>query len=413
MQPRKHLRRPVLPGLAALGAASLALATLAPAGVSAAAKTKKAHAHGVNLAALAKAVNQAAAQPTFKTYAKGYGAPVKNVKSLKGKKLMIAVGDSQLAACAEIAQADAVLAKAVGMKPTIFSTTGKVSDLQTATSDAIHQGYQAIDYGCDFNPKQIAPQIAQARAHHIAVVSYGATPEEFKASHEDANTMDPFKFDAKIAVDQAVVQHHGKPFHALGIISNVNPLFEQGLVPELHKTCPKCTLTNITVPVPDWFTSLTSSVTSALLKDPSITVMFPHYAGMLSPMLAGIEAAHRTTTVKSYLAFGGGTPEMQAQASGVGHSIIQSDIGGYPVWTGYLLFVQTAKVLVHQPAMPENLAIGPDRIATPQNVAQILKTGGWGTDFVNGFRGMLHLPPLKGKALFKAATLNGTMTAKV
>jgi len=154
-------------------------------------------------------------------------------------------------------------------------------------------------------------------------------------------------------------------------------------------------------------------VTAALLKNPKITVLFPHYAGMLASMVSGIEAAHRTGTVKSYLAFGGGTPEMQQQAAGVGHSIIQSDIGGYPVWTGYLLLVQTAKVLVHQAPIPESQAIGPDRIATPQNVAEILKTGGWGTNFVNGFRHMLGLSALSGSALDRAATLNGTMTAKV
>ena len=412
MHARKLFRKAVLPGLGTLGMAGLALAGAVPGGAGASVKAKAQH-HTTNLAALAKAVNAAAAQPTFATYAKGYGAPVKDAKKLKGMKLMIAVGDSQLAACAEIAQADATLAKAVGMVPTVFSTTGKISDLETATSDAISQGYQAIDFGCDFNPELIAPAIAQAEAHHLAVVSYGATPAEAAKTHEDANTLDPFSFDAQIAVDQAVVQHHGKPFQALGIVSDVNPLFEQGLVPELHKQCPKCTLTNITVPVPDWGPQLTSSVTAALLKNPKITVLFPHYAGMLSTMVAGVEAAHRSSTIKSYLAFGGGTPEMQQQASGVGHQIIQSDIGGYPVWTGYLLLVDTAKVLVHQAPIPEATAIGPDRIATPQNVAQILKTGGWGTDFVNGFRGMLGLPALSGSALFQAATLNGTMTAKV
>jgi ribose transport system substrate-binding protein len=408
MQRRKLTRRPVLAGLGAFGAASLVLASLAPSGAAA-----KAKAQGVNLAALAKAVNQAAAQPSFSTYAAGYGAPVKDVKKLKGMKLLIVPGDSQLAACAEIAQADQALASAVGVDAKIFSTTGQVSELSTAVSDAIHEGYNAIDFECDFNPELIAPSIAQALAHHVAVVSYGATPAEVQVTHEDANTVDPWAFDSKIAVDQAVVQHHGKPFHALGIYSNVNPLFEPALVSELHRTCPRCTLTNIEVPVPQWATNLTSAVTSALLKDPSITVLFPHYAGMLAPMVAGIEAAHRTATVKSYLAFGGGTPEMQQQAAGAGHEIIQSDIGGYPVWTGYLLFVQTAKVLTHMAPIPEATAYGPDRVATPQNVAEILRTGGWGTDFVNGFRHMLGLPPLSGKALFEAATLNGAMTAKV
>jgi len=393
-----------------LAASGLAAASLATAGASASAPpTPKST---VNLAALAAAVNKAAAQPSFTTYAAGYGANVKNPAKLKGMKLMIAVGDSQLAACAEIAQADAALAKAVGMVPTVFSTTGKISDLVTATSNAISQGYNAIDFGCDFNPVQIAPSIAQAKAHHIAVVSYGATPSETVASGEDANTVDPWALDSQIAVDQAVLQHHGKPFDAIGIVSNVNPLLETTYQPDLKKLCPKCTLTDIVVPVPNWFTTLQSSVTSALLRNPKATAIFPAYAGMLSPMVAGIQAAHRTSTIKTYLAFGGGTPEMQEQAAGVGHSIIQSIIGGYPVWTGYLLLVQTAKVLLHQAPIPESKAVGPNRVATPQNVAQILKTGGWGTDFVNGFRGMLGLPALKGSALFKAATLNGVMTAK-
>lgn len=103
---------------------------------------------------------------------------------------------------------------------------------------------------------------------------------------------------------------------------------------------------------------------------------------------------------------------MQTQAKGVGHRIIQSDIGGYPVWTGYLLFVQTAKVLAGQKPIPAATGIGPNRLATPQNVDQFLKTGGWGTSFVNGFRHMVHLPSLQGNALVKASTLSGTMTAK-
>jgi hypothetical protein len=54
----------------------------------------------------------------------------------------------------------------------------------------------------------------------------------------------------------------------------------------------------------------------------------------------------------------------------------------------------------------------PSRAVTPQNAAEVLTTGGFGTDFVNGFHALLGLPALSGKALIDAATLDGTMTAK-
>jgi hypothetical protein len=416
VQPKNLSRRTAAVGLGALGAAGLTLASLAPAGVAAAAHTKQPKGAQVNLSALAKAVNQAAAQPSFATYAAGYGAPVKDAKKLKGMKLMIVPGNSELAACTEIAQADAALATAVGMKPTIFATSGQTSQYTTAIENAIHEGYSAIDFECDFNPAQVAPAIAQAKSKGIPVVVYGSTPQENAQSKINASTVDPYALDAKVAVDQAVVQHQGKPFQAIAITSDAAPataIMQDALVSELHATCPKCTVTDVNVEVPNWQKDIASTLTSALLTHPKATVVFPDYAGMLTYVLAGIEAAHKTSSVKTYLAFGGGTPFIQLQAQEPGKSIIQSDIGGYPVWTGYLLLVQTAKVLTHMAPIPYAKAIGPDRVATPQNAAEILRTGGWGTDFVNGFRHMLGLPPLSGKALFEAATLNGIMTAKV
>jgi hypothetical protein len=60
-------------------------------------------------------------------------------------------------------------------------------------------------------------------------------------------------------------------------------------------------------------------------------------------------------------------------------------------------------------AIPPGVAVGPDRVTTPQNAVSVLTTGGWGTDWVNGFRSLLGLPALSGKALTEAATLNGAM----
>jgi ABC-type xylose transport system permease subunit len=65
---------------------------------------------------------------------------------------MIIPGVSALAACTEIAQADAAIATAAGMKPTIFENQGTTAEHNTAIENAIHQGYAAIDMGCAMDP---------------------------------------------------------------------------------------------------------------------------------------------------------------------------------------------------------------------------------------------------------------------
>ena len=146
--------------------------------------------------------------------------------------------------------------------------------------------------------------------------------------------------------------------------------------------------------------------TSQLLQHPDVTVLFPDYSGMLTYMLAGIQAAHRSN-VKTYLAFGGGTPFVQLQTVSPGKDVIQSEVSESPPWTGYLMFLQTARALEKLPAIPYDQAIGPDRIVTPDNAAEVLATGGWGTSWVNGFRELLGLPDLSGGALTAAATASG------
>jgi ABC-type sugar transport system substrate-binding protein len=402
----------VASGVAMTGAALLLAACSSSS--SSTAPQPAATSSSANISALASDVNEGAAVPSFSTYAADYGGKLPGIANLSGKKIMILPGDSALAACTEIAQADAAIATAAGMKPTIFANQGTEAEYNSAIEDAIHGGYAAIDAGCDFDPTLVAPAIAQAQKAGIVVAVYGATPQEAAQAKVTYNTDDPYALDAKYAAEQAVAQAGGKPFQAIAITSNAAPataIMENSLKSELASICPACTVTEVDVEVPNWTTDIASTVTSQLLQHPNVTVLFPDYAGMLTYVLSGIEAAHRTNDVKAYLAFGGGTPFIKLQATAPGMGIIQSDIGGYPPWTGYLLFLQTARALEKLPPISYNDAIGPDRIATPQNAVNVLTTGGWGTGWVNGFRQLLGLPSLSGGALTAASTLNGAMTA--
>jgi hypothetical protein len=408
-------------GVAAAGAAML-LAACSSSSSSTSGGTTPATAGGssssaggsADITALAGGVNQAAAVPSFSDYAANYGGKIPSISNLAGKKIMIIPGVSALAACTEIAQAAAAIATAAGMKPTIFENQGSTAEHNTAIENAIHQGYAAIAMGCAMDPSTSAPAIAQAEKAGLAVEVYGATPQEAANAKVTYNNVDPYALDAKLAADQAVAQHNGQPFHAIAITSfatgPATAIMEASLKAELAKTCPACTLSEVNVEVPNWATDIQSTVSQQLLQHPDVTVLFPDYAGMMTYMLAGIQAAHRSSNIKAYLSFGGGTPFVKLQTSGAGKAIVQSDIGGYPPWTGYLMFLQTARALEKLPPIPYDKAIGPDRIVTPDNAVEVLTTGGWGTDWVNGFRGLLGLSALSGSALTAAATLDGAMT---
>ena len=415
---RKPRASRVAYGAVAAGAAIL-LAACSSSSSSSAPASGSSGSSGTSSAQLSQlndAVNKAAAEPTFADYGPLYGDKVANVASLKGKKIMIIPGVSALAACTEIAQATAALATAVGMKPTIFANQGTPAEHNTAIENAIHQHYAAIAMGCAMDPSTNAPAIGQALKAGIAVSVYGQTEEQAALDKVEYNNVDTYAADAKVAADQAVVQHDGKPFEAIAIVSKATPAtatMENALRAELKATCPGCTVTDVNVEVPDWTNQIANATSSALLQHPNATVIFPFYAGMLTYMMAGIQSAHRSGNVKTYLAFGGGTPFIKLQTADPGKSIIQSDIGGYPPWTGYLMFLQAARALQKMPPIPYDKAIGANRMATPDNAVDVLTTGGWGTDWVNGFRGLLGLPALSGEELTAAATLNGAMVGKV
>jgi ABC-type sugar transport system substrate-binding protein len=286
---------------------------------------------GANASALSDAVTKAAAVPNFSDYASGYGGQLKSISALKGKKLMIIPGDSALAACTEIAQADAALAKAAGMIPTIFENQGTTAEHNTAIENAIHQGYAAINAGCAYDPTTNAPAIAQAQKAGIVFSLYGVTQQQADQVKVPYVNVDPYVLDATLAVDQAVAQHNGQPFDAIGITANslsATGLMHDALVAELSKQCPKCTYTDVNVETPKWATDVASTVSAQLLQHPNTTVLFPYYSGMMTYVLQGIQTAHKSGNVKAYLNFGGGTPFVKIQTAAPGSDIVQSDIGG-------------------------------------------------------------------------------------
>ncbi len=407
---RNVLRPKVLAGATALGAAAMLVVVLAPMASASRATPKS----GVTLTALGKEVKALETLPPFKgiTY---YGGVLKNASKLKGDKVMVVPGDSELQACTEMGKAAASFFTAAGLKPTVFSTKGGVTTLTTAAKDAVSESYQAILYECDFSATEVVPAIATAESHGLKVIGWGSTLKADKEAHLEGSLNTTLGLVARNGVEQAVYEHQGKPFQAIIIESKAvgtSPPATAALLTELKTLCPKCKYTIITANVTTWFTTLSSATESALLRAPKATVIFDEFTGELTGVLAGIKGVHRTTTVKTFMGYGGGTAYLEDQSKGVGATVIAGQIEEGVVWCGYEDVIQTARVLLGEPALPVAKFTGPRRLITPQNVGSVLATGGFGTTFVNQFRKMLGLGPLSGSALTKAATLTGALTAK-
>ncbi len=406
----KVLRPKILSGVVALGAATLLVVMLAPM----ASATRSSAKSGVTLKALGQEVTALETLPPFKgiTY---YGGLLKDPAKLKGDKVMVVPGDSELQACTEMGKAAANLFTAAGMKPTIFSTKGGVTTLTTAAKDAVDEGYQAILYECDFSATEVVPAIATAEKHGLKVIGWGSTLKADKVAHLEGSLNTTLGLVARNGVEQAVYAHAGKPFQSIIIESKAvgtSPPATAALITELKKLCPQCKYTVITANVTVWFSTLDQTVDSALLRAPDATVIFDEFTGELTGVLAGIKGVKRTASVKTFMGYGGGTAYLEDQSKGVGHTVIAGQIEEGVTWCGYEDVIQTARVLLGEPALPVAKFTGPRRLITPKNVASVLLTGGFGTTFVNQFRKMLGLGALSGSALTNAATLTGKLTAK-
>lgn len=333
------------------------------------------------------------------------GPAVKHVGSLEGDKVMIIPGTTHIPTCVRIARSAAQLASAVGMKPRIFHASRGSEGWNQGIEAAIHQHYAAVMLECALNPALVAPAIAQAERAGVRVTAYGPTPGESASTKLSAADADPYYHDEVVAVDHALVASKGKPFHALVIQSKdapSDPIQLAGYKHEMRRYCPACTTTTVNVDVADWSNDLSRTVASELSRHPKVTTIFAFYSGELPYLLSGLEAAHRSK-VKSFGTFGQGVADLKLQLSAPGSHVIEGDIAASPVWTGYELFYQTALVLTHQKPTPLNAYFAPNRLATPKNAGRIVATGGFGTAFVNGYRDLLGLHPLGGRALAKAA----------
>lgn len=335
-----------------------------------------------DLASLQSVVDRAGEVPQF--VAPG---PAFDIAKARGKSVFVIPVASQVDACDQTAKDVAALADKVGMSATYYHSDGTPSAWASGMQRAISQQYDAIVLVCGIDPDVIGPQVRAATAAGIAVIDSGlpAASDGGRTSPSlTARTNIPNAGSIRESVDVAILDHQGKPFHALEITANDVPssvVMDRAVRDEFTKYCPACRLDSVDIPVSDWATKVQSVVGSAI-ADPGVQAVVPIFDGMAQPAIAALKSSSRTD-VKLYGCYGATPDYVLEMAPDVP---ISSDVGPAHLWRAYAAMDQTLRVLSGVPPLPPDKETEPSRLWTLANHQQAAEVNdGFGDAFPAGY----------------------------
>ncbi|MGH2835154.1 MAG: sugar ABC transporter substrate-binding protein [Solirubrobacteraceae bacterium] len=371
---------------AAIPAVAMAAVAGGAIGVSSAAAKSSGHAaSGVSKAALSKAKAEVTgAQLAPKWFAPGPKVNAK--KALRGKTIVTFPISSEIDACNTVGQQgylDAE-AKALGAKVIpLQSNTGPAgwqADIQQAITDKAN----AVVMLCGPTAAAIAPQLAQLKAHHIAVINgnYNQTggnkgfPTTGLDAESGVNTVQGIVTDFA----DALVNLKGQPAKVLFLDSPQVAQYSgaQGALRAAIKTyCPSsCSMVKEEdFGTQDWSgPKEISAVTSDLQANPSINTVIVTFDGMADGIEGTVQAGAATHAGLKMYAWGGGLAEIKNVATS---STYVGDSGPDEKWDAYNQLDQTIRLLSHKPASAVAKEIAPNIFFTKSN-AKSFSAGGAG-----------------------------------
>lgn len=123
-----------------------------------------------------------------------------------------------------------------------------------------------------------------------------------------------------------------------------------GFSSQLHMLCPSCTVQTVGIPVANWSTQITSTVSSNLAAHPDINYVVPVFDTMEDFVTPAIKSANDTSKV-DLASFNASEAQMKEMQSGTQPAWAAD--GGYDLpWWGWAAMDDVYRVLLHKPALP-------------------------------------------------------------
>lgn len=223
------------------------------------------------------------------------------------------------------------------------------------------------------DPRELQPQLAAAKAARIPVVSIHLNDNSEPpapncagcAAGVTATVPGPFNLAGKVAADWMINDSHGKANVLVVGAADVpvSPPTVAVMKHEFATECSHCTFHYANVPVADWGTKVTPTVSSALTGDPSINYVYVQYDAMVAGAVPAVLAAGRANSVK-VVSYNGSPYALKYIQE---HNVVAMDVGEDSVGIGYASMDQILRLLLHQSPVAERTPI---RIWDASNVSQ-------------------------------------------
>lgn len=285
------------------------------------------------------------------------------------------------------------LADQAGIKYTIYPNQGLVSQWVQAFNQAISQKPDLIILSTAPDPRELAPQLQQAKAAGIPVLVthfYDQTsppPPNCLACAPGVTALEtaPFYVAGKAEADWIINDSKGKA-HVL-IVSSKDILPSPPTVSVIEKEfadhCGGCSFSEVSVPVSEWNTKVGSTVAAQLQAHPDITYVDCLYDAMVQTAVPSVQLAGGAGKVK-VVSYNGSTFALKFIQDA---NIMGMDVGEPTIWIGYAVMDQSFRILAGMP--PVTGETTPIRVFDKTNVNDAgvppAQAQGYGTAYVDGF----------------------------
>jgi ribose transport system substrate-binding protein len=221
-------------------------------------------------------------------------------------------------------------ATAVGYKFSVWNNQGLLTQYQTGLSQAITTKTTLVDLLAGPNPSTLGPQINQAKAAGVLVVSSHLTGTDQKVPYVNYNLPIDYNKAGRLLADWVITKD--PTAHVLVLVSDEivsTATMRAGISSEFAKYGPAIKYSFVNVPIPEWGTKVTPQVQSAIVADPQLTYVICIYDSMAQFAYVGIKNANAVGKV-NIVGFNG-TPFLIHK---VRTGEVQADIGESLGWAG-------------------------------------------------------------------------------
>ncbi len=191
-------------------------------------------------------------------------------------------------------------ADAVGYPFSVWNNQGQLTQYQQGFANAITKKVSLIDLLAGPDPNALKPQIDEAKAAGILVVSSHLSGLEQTVPNVDNNLPIDYKKAGQLLADWVITKD--TKAHVLVVVSDEivsTGAMRDGISSEFDTYGgPDIEYSFVNVPIPEWGTKIKPSVQSAIVADPGLTYIVCIYDSMSQFVTPAIDATNSAGTVK-------------------------------------------------------------------------------------------------------------------